>query len=143
DFRQKILPAFAAETARAAGEDWSRLDPPALVEKLDFWVRRTLVEFARDSLKPTALAAIALTNLERWLKRKLGPERTRTALGELSMGVRPDPEADLPAALTDLVEGRLDRDTFLARFGHRGSQEMELAQPRWSEDPAAVERMKE
>src|SRR5262249_53217746 len=27
------------------------------------------------------------------------------------------------------------------RFGHRGSQEMELASPRWNEDPAAVDAL--
>jgi pyruvate,water dikinase len=57
------------------------------------------------------------------------------------MGVRPDPEADLPAAIRDLGEGRLDTVVFLKGFGHRGSQEMELAQPRWAEDPAAPSRL--
>src|SRR5205814_1242484 len=40
----------------------------------------------------------------------------------------------LPAALRDLATGRLSRATFLERFGHRGPQEMELAQPRWAEE---------
>jgi pyruvate,water dikinase len=140
-FRQEILPAFAAETSRAAHEDLGGLDTPALLDRLELWTRRTLIDFARDSLKPTALAAIALGNLERWLRRKLGPGRTAEALGEVSMGVRPDPEADLPGAVRDLVEGRLGRAAFLERFGHRGSQEMELAQPRWGEDPAALNRL--
>src|SRR5262249_8431617 len=34
-----------------------------------------------------------------------------------------------------------DRDVFIERYGHRCSQEMELARPRWSEDPAAVDRL--
>jgi pyruvate,water dikinase len=51
------------------------------------------------------------------------------------MGARPDPEADLPGALRELAPGRLQRSAFLDRFGHRGSQEMELAQPRWVEQP--------
>src|SRR5205085_7083753 len=34
-----------------------------------------------------------------------------------------------------------DRAAFLASFGHRGSQEMELASPRWVEDPAALKRL--
>jgi pyruvate,water dikinase len=40
-----------------------------------------------------------------------------------------------------LAAGELDHETFLARFGHRCRNEMELAQPRWSEDPAAVDRL--
>ena len=92
------------------------------------------VEFAGESLKPTALAAIA-RKLEAWFTAKRGPERARAALGELSMGVRPDPEADLPGP--PRFDGRPagSRDAFLERFGHRGPQDMELAQPRWREDP--------
>jgi pyruvate,water dikinase len=138
-FREKIVPDFVAEVNRTAESNLDQLDDAALRDQLDYWARRVLVDFARDSLKPTALAAIAMANLERWLGRKLGPEGVRTALGELTMGVKPDPEADLPGALRDLIDGRLDRAAFLTRFGHRGNQEMELAQPRWSEDASALE----
>src|SRR5262249_30491149 len=34
--------------------------------------------------------------------------------------------------------GKIDRATFLTGFGHRGSQEMELASPRWYEDEAML-----
>jgi pyruvate,water dikinase len=37
--------------------------------------------------------------------------------------------------MSDVAAGQLDRSTFLSRFGHRGAREMELAQPRWSEEP--------
>jgi len=140
-FRQEILPAFAAETARAAAEDWSSLDTSALLDRLHYWIKRTLDDYARDSLKPTALATIARTGLESWLSRKLGAERARAALGELSMGVRPDPDADLPGAMRELMAGKLERAVFLERFGHRGHEDMELAQPRWSEDPTALDRL--
>jgi pyruvate,water dikinase len=138
-FRQEIVPAFAEETARAAAEDWSPLDPPALLERFHYWSQRTLDDYARDSLKPTTLATVARAGLEFVLRRKLGADPARAALGELSMGVRPDADADLAGALLDLMEGRLERATFLERFGHRGNQEMELSQPRWSEDPNAVD----
>src|SRR5439155_11121882 len=131
-----IYPAFAVETARAADEDLSKLDAPALLERLEYWIRRTLFDFARDSLKPTALAAVALGNVERSLVKTLGVQRSRAIVGEVTMGVRPDAEADLPGAVRDLAAGTIDKATFLHRFGHRGSQEMELSQPRWSEDPA-------
>src|SRR5205807_2309819 len=112
-----------------------------LLERLEFWVQRTLFDFARDSLKPTVLAALARGNIEVLLRRKLGPERTREALNELSMGIRPDPEADLLGSVYALLTGRLDRAAFLERFGHRGRQEMELARPRWAEDHAGLEQV--
>jgi pyruvate,water dikinase len=140
-FRHEIVPPFVEEAARAAAADLARLDDAALCRRLGHWVRRTLYDFARDSLKPTAIAAMARLNVQRWLGRKLGPERARAAVNELSMGVRPDAEADLPAAMRELMEGRLERAAFLDRFGHRGEAEMELARPRWAEDPAALERL--
>jgi pyruvate,water dikinase len=140
-FRRETLPAFAAEAAEGEAEDLAALDPPALLDRLEHWTRRTLVDFARDSLKPTALAAIAMRDVENKLRPRLGPGRTPAAVGALTTGVRPDPEADLPGAMNELAAGRIDRGLFLKHFGWRGNQEMELAQPRWSEDPSALDRM--
>jgi pyruvate,water dikinase len=139
--REEVFPAFAAEAAREAGRDLGLLKSPALLERLETWVKRTLNDYARDSLKPTALAGIALKNVEKILAPALGAERTAAALGELTMHVRPDPEADLPGALADLAAGRLDRAGFLERFGHRGGLEMELAQPHWAEDATGLNRL--
>src|SRR5262249_354634 len=134
-------PAFAEETRRGTEEDLSRLDERALHDRLQHWMQRTLYDFARDSLKPTALAGIAMGKLEQALQRALGAERTRAALGGLGVGGRPGAEADLRGAVRDLAAGTLDRAVFLQRFGHRGSQEMELAQPRWAEEPALLDRL--
>jgi pyruvate,water dikinase len=138
--RGEIIPAFAAETAQGAVEDLSSLEDAALLERLEHWIRRTLYDFARESLKATVLAATAMGKLELVLARRLGPERTRAALGELTMGVGAEPDADLPGAIRDLSAGTIERATFLERFGHRGPQEMELAQLRWSEDSSALIR---
>lgn len=140
-FRAEVLPPFLSETDRAAAEEWSKLDDAALLERLFYWSKRTLDDYARESLKPTVLATMARAGVEAWLTRKLGAERARTALGELSMGVRPDADADLAGALRELMAGRLERAAFLQHFGHRGPHDMELAQPRWSEDPAALDRL--
>jgi pyruvate,water dikinase len=110
------------------------------LERLEYWIKRALYDFARDSLKPTVLAAVCQKNVEQALTR-LKVADVPAAMRELVMGVHPDPEADLPAALRDLAAGHMDRAAFVAGFGHRGSQEMELACPRWSEDAEAVERL--
>jgi pyruvate,water dikinase len=137
-FLEEIAPAFAREVEAAWQQDFTALGPNAVLEQLEYWTRRTLVDFARDSLKPTALAAIVLGDVERLLVRKLGAERARIIVGELMMGVRPDPRTDLASAVRDLATGRLSRANFLRQFGHRGKREMELAQPRWSEDELAL-----
>jgi pyruvate,water dikinase len=141
--REEIFPAFAEETARVASQDLDGLDTPALLERLEHWIRHTLYDFAREGLKPTALAGIALANVQRGLRPALGAEGFSAAVAALTRGAQPDPEADLPGALRDLAAGRLERAAFLEQFGHRGSHEMELAQPRWAEDPGALDRLVE
>ena len=133
-FTSEIAPKFAAEARTALARDWRKLDPPALKQTFDGWVRKTLVDFARDSLKPTVFAELAWTTLLELLKPKLGEERARAAVGEVALGAKPPEEADLAAAVKALAAGEMDRPTFLERFGHRCANEMELAQPRWSED---------
>jgi len=134
EFRERIVPPFIADVERATVEDLAKLDEPALLKRFDYWVQRTLVDFARYSLKPTLLAQFCLQVLEQQLRKPLGEERTRSALAELSGFARSEPEADLPEAIRELSAGQLDRKAFLERFGHRGTQEMELARPRWAEE---------
>jgi pyruvate,water dikinase len=140
--REEVLPSFAKETAAAAEEDLSRLNDAGLLERLEYWQERTLHDYARDSLKPTMLAAVVMTTTDGVLARHLGRDRSRTALSELVVGIRPDPAADLAGGVCDLAAGRLELAVFLQRFGHRGSQEMELSQPRWAEEPAALDRLR-
>ncbi len=140
-FREKIIPEFIAEAKAAEAENWSALDSAALEKKLDFWIERTLVAFARHSLKPTAFAAGSIASILRLLEKPLGPDRARIAIAELTAGVRPDDDADLATTVAKLASDRIDRATFIENFGHRGSAEMELSQPRWKENPQAIDRL--
>jgi phosphohistidine swiveling domain-containing protein len=159
--RQEVIPAFAKDVAQQAAADLSKLDPPALLQRLETWIRRTLYDYAREGLRATALAGVSMGNLERGLKKAMRPPapsiiatpediaraqsatatKVRSALGQLIMGVRPDAEADLPSAVHDLAAGHLKRAEFLERFGHRGPREMELSQPRWAEDPSSLDHL--
>jgi pyruvate,water dikinase len=151
EFDERIVPRFLKQVDAAWAEDLGPLSNRALLDRLNVWINRTLFDFARDSLKPTALAAIAMAGLERLLAQRFQPlgaspqeqqasrvRRAQAVLRELVMGVKPAGDADLPIAVRELAAGRLPKADFLRRFGHRGSQEMELARPRWNEDPAAV-----
>jgi pyruvate,water dikinase len=155
-FRTEVLPPYLREVDQASREDLTRLTPAQLLERLDYWMKRTLVDFARDSLKPTALAGMALGNLERLLSQRLQPpgkpgvkdpevaavgmQRAQALLREMVMGVHPE-GADLPTALRELGSGKITRQEFLRHFGHRGQQEMELSRPRWQEDAASLDRL--
>lgn len=140
-FTQTIAPPFINAARTGWQQDWSKFDAKGLVYEFELWRDTTLVTFARESLKATVFADLAWTTLTEMLKPKLGAERAGAAVAELSLGAHPPPEADLAAAIRRLSEGTLSRDEFLKLFGHRGTNEMELAQPRWSEKPEELERL--
>jgi pyruvate,water dikinase len=140
-FESETAPAFATAAKRALAQDWSKLESPAVVSEFEAWVNRTLIEFARESLKPTVFADLAWTEVFDALKPKLGTERARVAVGELSLGAAPPAGADLADGIRDLASGRTSRAEFLNAFGHRGTNEMELAQPRWSEAPQDLDKL--
>ncbi len=150
-FERHIVPTYLAEVNKAQAEDWSQKSPHELLSLLNYWRKRTLFDFARESLKPTALTGITLGNLERYLARRFQPPgppnplaglpRAQAAIRELVMGLHPDEASDLPGGIKAFQLKKLSKAEFLSKFGHRGSYEMELARPRWSEDPAAVDRL--
>ncbi len=140
-FERETAPAFAGSVAQALTEKWSGCEPEVLVREFQAWVGKTLVEFARDSLKPTVFADLAWTEVFETLKPKLGEERARVAVGELSLGAAPPEGTNLPGAVCDLASGKMSRAEFLTEFGHRGTNEMELAQPRWSEAPQELDKL--
>ncbi|HEV3385002.1 MAG TPA: PEP/pyruvate-binding domain-containing protein [Gemmata sp.] len=140
-FTKEIAPGFVTAAKQALVQDWSKLDPPGLVREFEKWLNKTLIEFARESLKPTVFADLSWNMLFDALKTKLGEERSQAAVGELSLGSHPPPDADLAKAVRNLATGAMDRNAFLDQFGHRGTNEMELAQPRWAEAPEELDRL--
>jgi len=63
DFAAMTLPAFVAEARAAQAADWTAFTDDQLRAEFHAWTRRTLVDFARDSLKPTVFAAVAWETL--------------------------------------------------------------------------------
>lgn len=95
-------------------------------------------EFAPQALKPSVLAGLAIGKLQAALAPTRGEEEARAAVDSLLTGVAPDSAHNLAGALRRLARGELSRVAFLESFGHRGSGEMELANPRWREMPEAL-----
>ena len=140
-FTGEIAPKFEAAAREALNQDWAQLDTSEVGNLFQEWIERTLVDFAKDSLKPTVYADLAWASLTAILEPKLGGDGAKAAVGEIALGAKPQAAVNLAAGVKGLADGTLDRATFLHRFGHRARNEMELAQPRWSEDPAAVDRL--
>lgn len=142
EFMKEIVPEFLQELREARSKPLPA-SGAELVELLMRWIDVTLVGFARESLKPTVFADYYWSALVELLKPKLGVEKAEAAVRELSLGAKPVDGEDYAAAIQAFASKRLTREEFLAGFGHRCTNEMELSQPRWSEDAAAVDRLLE
>ena len=137
DLTGRAFPAFAAEVRQARQVDLSGLANDALVARFQEWRTRTLVDFAAVALQPAVFAGLILHELvngadDAEQARRL--EHLRDVLAAVSRPVA----GDQPAALHALLRGNMDLPTFLTEFGHRGPEELELAQPRWSEVPPTM-----
>ena len=142
-FTKEIAPACEREAMAALRQDWSKLDNQTVLNQLDLLIEKTLVQFARESLKPTVLAKLAWDTLVQLLTPKLGVEKAKFTVAELSQGAAPPDEANLSLGLRQLSEGVMSEAAFIERFGHRGRNEMELSAPRWSEDAEAMRKLKQ
>jgi pyruvate,water dikinase len=140
-FTTEIVPPFVAAARAALSRDWAAMKPDEVEAAVHEWTQTTLVDFARHSLKPTVLADLCWNTLVELLKPRRGEERARAAVGELSLGAEPPADAHLAAGLRRLAAGEIDRAAFLERFGHRGTNEMELSQPRWAEAPEHLDAL--
>jgi pyruvate,water dikinase len=78
-----------------------------------------------------------LANIDRFLRAALPADRAAALLLDLT----PRPWTGLGTWVLSLKSGRTSRGDFLSHHGHRGSEEMELAQPRWVEEPAGLDRL--
>jgi pyruvate,water dikinase len=132
--RREVFPQFLAGVEAARQVRLADLNGPQLLDRLRDWLRRTLDDLARWSLRPAVLAAEALDAVEQRLARVLASGEAAAVTRSLLAGVRPDPEADLAGDLEAVADRRLSHEEFLNRHGHRGPQEMELEAPRWRED---------
>lgn len=144
ELRERIAPEFLAEVRAARSEPLDALPAERLVERFVYWQDRTLNRFARESLKPSVFAGLALAALEQDLAKRMPAsdpgrqEKARTLARALVARARPDPDADVSHCLQQAAAGEITFQELVDRVGHRGSLEMELAQPRWREQPETL-----
>jgi len=135
DFLDRFAPAFLAHVRLLEAIEPSRLPTEDLFELFE----TTCDQFIKDHYVQTDKINIAadfyLRVAERQLRRKgLSP----------SVYLAQVPETIVHRAMALLPEvrsGRRSMTDFLSVFGHRAATDYEFAQPRYNEDPAAVERL--
>ena len=128
-FRREFEQYMQAEL----GRDYASLSEPALADlfqqRLDHFLTKTSPILTAGSI----LAAMSYRELEDLLIERLGAEGVELAQ-QLTTGLKPNPTLDMLDGMSAVANGDKSEDEFVREFGHRCSNEFELAVPRWRED---------
>jgi len=139
-FREQVLPPYLRYVEEARQRSLAQLDAADLIAELDAR-RRIFDEFGKESLKPGFLGGLAFARLEALLVQLLGPGSGAELARRLTSGLDGDVTIEQNELLFRIARGEGTFEEFLQRFGHRAFGEMELAIPRWREDPSALRRL--
>ena len=142
-FRDEILPRWSATCRERAALDLRSIDTNALVRELGALRKSVFGDFPREALKLTYLAGEAHRELVDFLERRLGDEDGRRAAMALLGTAGSESGLEHGRAFSRLMAGEISVEDFLETHGHRGPGEMDLASPRWREDPEALRRVVE
>ena len=137
----QILPLFEDYVRRELEVNLQCLTDSQLVDKLHEWQRKTMSDFARDALKGSIFAVYAYQKLELLLKKSFTDKTKVTEIiHALTNVVNENPTVMSHLKMWEVAQGNLAVEEFLAQFGHRATEEFELAQPRWREDTSYIEQ---
>ncbi|MCI0684871.1 MAG: hypothetical protein L0Y71_22465 [Gemmataceae bacterium] len=139
-FDDAVLPTFLDDVDETRRQDLTACSDAELVEKLDARRRLVLDDFGAAALVPGFFGGLAFDALETQLGQLLGPTDGAALAGTLTLALDGDITFEQDELLYEVAAGRATLDEFLASFGHRCVGEMELATPRWRENPAYLEQ---
>lgn len=140
-FENVVVPKLEKFLADVSRVELEKLSTPDLLAELRRRRDYVLGEFAAESLLPGFFGGMAHERLRILLAQLFGQEEGAQLAGQLTTGLANDVTVEQNVALFEVAAGRQSREDFLARFGHRAANEMELSQPRWREDHDFVTRM--
>jgi pyruvate,water dikinase len=135
-FEKVALPPFLAYVGEQRRRDLSGLSTREIVGEVHGQIRRVLSDFGKESLKPGFFGGCARAELEAVLVQLMGRIEGEKLCQVLTSGLDGDPTVEQNAMLFQVSQGKATLEEFLERYGHRAVGEMELARPRWREDPS-------
>ena len=141
DFEERHLPGYLEYVSIKRKEDLTSLSTSDVISELHDRRGRVLERFGKECLKPGYFGGMALVSLENRLGELMGRAEGCQLARALTSGLEGDLTVEQNALLHRVAAEEATMDEFLERFGHRAIDEMELAEPRWREDPAHLERV--
>lgn len=142
-FEHEVLPAYREYVREKRDQDLSARSSSELTAELHDRCTRVLDDFGKESLKPGFFGALAFDEVEGMLIQLLGEEAGAQLTNTLTMGLEGDLTFEQDAMLHRVARGDVSMDAFVDAFGHRAVGEMELAEPRWREDPTYLRQIVE
>lgn len=131
----RVLPAFEAYVRQARERRLEDLTVGELLGELAER-ERALNDFGAEFLKPGFLAGYYHGRLSGTLELVLGPAEGRALAARLLSGLEGDKTVESNIELWRVARGERTLEDFLREYGHRAVNELELAEPRWAEDPS-------
>ncbi|MFM8252300.1 MAG: PEP/pyruvate-binding domain-containing protein [Planctomycetota bacterium] len=111
-----------------------------LLRSLDRRRRFVLGRFSAETLLPGYLGGLAQASLQSRLTQYFGAQEGALLAEQLIVG-HGDVTVEQNQALFLVAQGRQSIESFVQCYGHRAANEMELARPRWCEDPVTVQQL--
>jgi len=140
-FRNHVLPAYLDWLKEQRAKNLEALSDAEVLAELGERLARVIDDFGGESLKPGFFGGMALAALRDRLCQLMGTEAgTREAL-TLTQGLDGDTTVEQNVMLYSVARGAESMAEFYNRYGHRGVGEMELANPRWQEDPSYIKQI--
>jgi rifampicin phosphotransferase len=139
-FERDVLPAFLRQIAAQRSENLQTLNDEAIIGHLRQRCTEHLGPFAAQSLRPGFFGGMAFATVEGMLTQLMGEQGGCELARTLTLALEGDVTFEQDALLFKVAEGQADLATFVERFGHRAAGEMELAVPRWREQPHYLEQ---
>ena len=140
-FEQAVLPPYLAYVREKRAEALAALPTADVIAELHDRCRRVLDDFGKESLKPGFFGGLAFERVQQLLVQLTGKQRGASLAASLTMGLDDDVTVEQDLLLQRVAAGEATMAEFIERFGHRAAGEMELAEPRWREDTAYLERI--
>jgi pyruvate,water dikinase len=135
DLQHRVLPSFEQYLKQARSRPLSGMTDDQVIVELTEREHIALNEFGPEFLKPGFLAGYYHGRLLATLEMVLGPTEGRALAATLLAGLEGDKTVESNIALYRVAKGELTLEAYLAEYGHRAVNELELSEPRWSEDP--------
>jgi pyruvate,water dikinase len=140
DLQRRIFPSFRMFLERARAKDLASMSDEALLAELEDRERMGLNGFGAEFLKPGFLAGYYHGRLASTLEQVLGTAEGRTLTTKLLAGLDGDKTVESNIELHRVAKGEKTLEDYLREFGHRAVNELELAEPRWREEPTYVKQ---